>query len=289
MTPGAVSRQIRMLEEYLGMELFDRTAGKLEMSERCAEYARDLSHIFDQIETATHKLTNKDRDSQINICCSMTLTLRWMVPRLQRFHAAYPQWNICLSAETPVPRVLRSNNLDAALRLDDQEMDGIVSYWLFSNELIPVCSPRLLESNPINSVADLANHKLLHSSARPTHWPDWLQVAGARPIPQQDGVTFASSSLAYQAAVEGVGVAAGQISLVMEDIQAGRLVTPIPILCDDGFDYELVLEEDNRDRKVADFAQWVQAEAEAHNAELATVIAGMERRSIEGAGQARER
>lgn len=280
-TPGAVSRQIKMLEDYLGLELFDRTDGKLETPERTAQYARELSDIFDRIELATGRLLNRKRDTQLNVCCSMTITLRWLVPRLARFHSHYPAWDIRLSAETPVPTVLSTHDIDIAIRLDDHDVEDCVSYWLFSNELVPVCSPRLFETaGPIEKVDDLSKYTLLHSDKRMTHWSDWLSVADENSVDPTQGITFASSSLAYQAALDGLGVAMGQIALVVDDLRAGRLLTPLPILCDDGYDYDVVYEASNTDKKVFEFANWLQKEAELHNEDVKQFAAGMSRRSM---------
>jgi LysR family transcriptional regulator, glycine cleavage system transcriptional activator len=139
----------------------------------------------------------------------------------------------------------------------------LVAHRLAGGELIPVCSPRLLGKNrPLSNLADLGRYVLLHSLARPDDWRDWLDAAGARGIDPARGLRFETSALAYQAAVEGIGIAIGQMALVVEDLEAGRLVPAVEFVFQSGNSYYLIyIEHAARNPQLVEFRDWIMQEA----------------------------
>jgi LysR family glycine cleavage system transcriptional activator len=261
-TPGAISRQIKVLEDGFGIELFERKGGGLAPTPMCREYTDALSATFDRMERVTKRLLNLNRDKQLHVSTSMTFTLRWLVPRMTAFHARYPQWELRLTAPAPPPRLVDSDIADVFLQLNDGSETDLLAERMFGNELVPVCSPRLLESGPaLKQPSDLRHHILLHSILRPCHWRDWLVATATEGVDPESGTRFDSSTLAYQAAIDGVGIAIGQVALVVEDLRAGRLITPFRTVYVDTDSFQLIWAGE----KARDFRDWAMEEAAQHD------------------------
>lgn len=271
-TPGAVSRQIKQLEELFGQTLFERKAGTLEPTERCAQFAYLLSDVFSRIESGARQLVDLDSEYEISVSASMTFTLLWLVPRLTDFHDSHPAWRMRLSAALPPPRLSDGGETDVFIQLGDGTLTDLPFVRLLHNHLVPVCSPSLLKNGPPLAVPeDLRHHTLLHSILRPQHWPDWLQTIGASEVDAATGNIQGSSALCYQAAIEGQGIAMGQLTFVIDDIVAGRLVTPFKIIVEDDQAFNFIKGAHPWSQKLEDFAGWITAQAEAHEARVASL------------------
>ena len=260
-TPGAISRQIRTLEEHLGAPLFERNHREVKLSRASSVYAAALTEIFAEINRATRRFTDVERDRPLHISCSITFTLRWLVPRLAAFHGQFPTRQIQLGAAAPNQTHFAADDVDVAIQTAIPGKD-MACHRLMGTYLFPVCHPSLLERGPpLKAPADLANHVLLRSSARPHDWTDWCAAAGADNVHAASGTRFESSSLAYQAALEGIGVAMGVYPLVADDLAAGRLVSPIDFILDGGA-FNLVYPRSSADNPhLLEFRDWVLAEA----------------------------
>ncbi|MPS27010.1 MAG: transcriptional regulator GcvA [Alcaligenaceae bacterium] len=263
-TPGAVSRQVMVLEEFLGARLFERVNREVRLTAVGRRYLDDLNDVFDSIGEATQRAMQGVRDKPLHIWCPMTFAMRWLVPRLPAFHGAHPGRDAIFTTSLK-PVDFTEHDADVAIRMGRGDWPGVISRFLVGIDLLPVCSPRLLEGRaPLAHPRDLAQHTLLQSVARPDYWPTWLKAAGASDIDPDRGLTFESVSLAYQAALEGLGVAMGQHALVAEDLAAGRLVAPfglrVPI--DNAF-YLIYPERLQYDTHLCTFRDWILAEAQA--------------------------
>lgn len=277
-TPGAVSRQIKLLEETFGLSLFERKSGALEATEKCRAYAKTLSDVFGRIETATQRLTEAEDDHEIKLSSSMTFTLLWLVPRMAAFHDLHPRLRLRLSGAVPPPRMNDARDIDVYVQLGDGSRTELDAERLLGNDLVPVCSPKLLEKGPPLAVpGDLAQHTLLHSMLRPGHWPHWLRGAGVEGVNGREGNSHGSSALCYQAAIEGLGVAIAQVNFVIDDIAAGRLVTPFRTIVGDGECFNLIRDRSAASAKTDSFCDWIAAEARAHEARVRALTAGYER------------
>ncbi|VCU69398.1 Glycine cleavage system transcriptional activator [Pigmentiphaga humi] len=263
-TPGAVSRQVLALEEFLGARLFERANREVRLTPVGQRYLDDLGDVFERMAGATRRAMRGSDDQPLHIWCPMTFAMRWLLPRLPAFHAAHPgQDAVFTTALKPVD--FDTHDADVAIRMGEGDWPGVMSTFLVGIELLPVCSPRLLENGPpLAAPADLARHTLLQSVARPDYWRRWLEAAGTRGIDPDRGLTFESVSLAYQAALEGIGVAMGQHALVADDLAAGRLVAPLePRVPIDNAFYLVYPERRAQDARVAVFRDWIVAAAQA--------------------------
>jgi LysR family glycine cleavage system transcriptional activator len=263
-TPGAVSRQIKLLEDFLGVALFERGNRELRISPAGQAYAAALNDIFERMHSATGRVLDAHRERSLNVHCAMTFTLRWLMPRLPQFHKLYPKREIRLTtALAPVPaHLLNTGDFDVTIQLGRGDWDGLVAHRLAGGELVPVCSPALLKAGAITKPNDLARHVLLHSLARPDDWRDWLVAGGADKVDPARGLRFESSSLAYQAAIDGMGVAIGQMALVIDDLEAGRLIPAFDFVFQTGNAYYITyVERAARHPQLVEFRDWIVAEA----------------------------
>ncbi|MDX3904793.1 MAG: transcriptional regulator GcvA [Pigmentiphaga sp.] len=270
-TPGAVSRQVMVLEEFLGARLFERVNREVRLTAVGQRYLDDLREVFDRIAGATHRAMQGTRDKPLHIWCPMTFAMRWLVPRLPAFHAAHPGRDAVFTTSLK-PVDFTVHDADVAIRMGQGDWPGVISRFLVGIELVPVCRPRLLQSGPpLKQPRDLAHHTLQQSVARPDYWRIWLEAAGASDIDPDRGLTFESVSLAYQAALEGLGVAMGQHALVADDLAAGRLVAPLgPRVPIDNAFYLIYPERLEHDAHLCTFRDWILAAAQSDEARRAS-------------------
>ena len=200
-TPGAISRQIRTLEDILGFALFDRNHREVRLSAESKAYVASLSDSFRQMERATRRLVDQHREEPLHIHAAITFTLRWLVPRLNAFHARHPKQQIRLSTALPDADELAASN-DVSLRLGPfgdpaGTSPALTNHYLFDIDLVPVCSPSLLRQGALDTDPQaFAGHTLLRSHARP-HAPTrprwkgsaspWACTSWLRPMCWQAG------------------------------------------------------------------------------------------------------
>lgn len=241
-TPGAVSRQIKSLEDALGIALFERGHREIALTRQGADYFRAVTRAIDVLRDATRRLAKRRQRKQLKLRAYTTFAMRWLIPRLSGFHAQHPDIEVLLKASLE-PVDFRKEDIEGAVRLGDGHWPGTHAWRLVSNILVPVASPALLKAGPkLKRPLDLKQHTLLHSIARPDDWGRWLEAAGvAEQVDARAGMSYESSAMAYAAAAEGQGLAIAQRFLVEADLRDGRLVQPFRQTLDMGdFTYYLI-------------------------------------------------
>ncbi len=222
-TPGAVSRQIQSLEDYLGKPLFHRAHKKVTLTAVGRQYLSEIAPSLEKISAATQRLKSGPRRNKISICAYPTFAIRWLIPRWSALHEAFPDLDIQLTTSLN-PADFDGESFDISLQVvqEGTTRKGFQLDKLIDVATYPVCSPELAQK--IKTPADLAQIDLLHESPRPTDWPRWLKLAGVSDIDGNRGLNFESADMALHAAMEGVGVAIGIDALIEEDVAKGRLV-----------------------------------------------------------------
>jgi LysR family glycine cleavage system transcriptional activator len=240
-TPGAVSRQVKSLEDVLGLQLLKRGHRQIALTRQGSDYFKAITKSLEDLREATRKLKRRNQRKQLKIRAYTTFAMRWLIPRLSGFHAQHPEIEVLLKASTD-PVDFRREDIDGAVRLGDGNWPGAHVYRLVSNVLAPVASPAALAAGTkLRRVADLKHHTLLHSMARPDDWGYWIEAAGgAAGLDPRDGMSYESSAMAYAAAIEGQGIAMAQLFLVASDLESGRLAMPFKKVLDMG-DYTYYL------------------------------------------------
>jgi LysR family glycine cleavage system transcriptional activator len=260
-TQGAVSRHIATLEGWLGVRLFERANPGIVLTPSGAAYFETVRAALDQIDRSTRQLQQVPDERRLRIKLPPTFAIRWLVPRLARFHAMHPRIDVQIT--TSHRRVdFAREELDAGIHSERQPPSGPGFCRLFGEILVPVCAPALLEQGPsLKKASDLANHVLLCSINRPNDWPTWLAAAGIGDINGNNGLKFENAALAYQAAVDKLGVMVALLPFVRDDLASGRLVAPIDLKVPAEGSYYLAYSAESPPQRVRDFQEWIALEA----------------------------
>lgn len=225
-THGAVSRQVRALEDWLGTALFERHGRRVLLTSSGREYFLAVQSAFQNIAGATRRIAASTTRHRLTLDALPTFTMHWLLPRLTRFQLRHPDVELNLITSDRPPE--SSMNFDLAIRRGPLEMPGcLVREFLVERE-IPVCSPALLKRLPLREVRDLKRHTLLSSAGRAQSWHRWLAEAGAPGLEPKGKQQFDHFYLTLQAAVDGIGVALGPRPVIDRELEAGRLVMPLP-------------------------------------------------------------
>jgi LysR family glycine cleavage system transcriptional activator len=278
-TPGAVSQQIQNLEDYVGVALFKRTPKGLLLTDPAQIALPALREAFDRLAEAASMLTAAVDGRRLTVSVAPSFAAKWLVPRLGQFETLHPQVDVWISAGMELVD-FNSGEIDIAIRYGAGRYPGLEVVRLMQETVIPVVSPALLESQPLNDPADLAGHVLLHDGSPDADescpdWTMWLAARGVRGVDGTRGPRFNQSSLVIEAAVGGRGVALAKRALAQADLDAGRLVSPFQITTAVDFAYYLVHPKPKgRLPQVKAFMAWLTAEAEAHEAMLRTMDNG---------------
>lgn len=275
-TPGAISQQVKTLEDYLGVQLFRRLNKALLLTEAGQASLPALRDAFDRLAQAVETLRARDAEQPLTVSVAPSFGAKWLVPRLDRFREAHPGINVRIDASNRLVDLVREG-VDIGIRYGMGNYPGMRVDPLLSEEVFPVCAPRLLKGpHPLAVPADLRWHTLLHIdwvSGFET-WPDWrmwLLSAGVSDIDPTHGPRFSHASMAIQAAIEGHGVTLGGSVLVEDDLAAGRLVKPFQVSCPVAFRYYLASPAAMANHpRVAAFREWIIAEAARRNTALET-------------------
>jgi LysR family transcriptional regulator, glycine cleavage system transcriptional activator len=176
---------------------------------------------LDRIASATARVRGGARHGPLAICAYPTFAMRWLMPRWRQFHDRHPEIDVQLTTSL-APVDFNRDGFDAAVRMGEGGWPGLGAIKLAEVETFPVCSPRLFKGRK----PDLARARLIHSAPRPQDWPRWLEAAKLGGANARPGLTFESLNLAFQAAIEGMGIAIGIGCLVADDLAQRRLVRP---------------------------------------------------------------
>jgi DNA-binding transcriptional LysR family regulator len=222
-TPGAVSRQVRQLEESLGFDLFIRLHRSIRLTDQGGRLAECLTSSFDRVDRTLRELMGERETNCLRLRVMPAFAIRWLVPRLATFHGAYPEIELEISTVSVATDSPLENN-DFGIRLGNGTWDDVECLRLFDDALIPVCSPAIAKT--LSEPADLARQTLLHSMVRPEGWDVWINGQGLQNLSFPNNMRFANAALLCQAAMDSLGVAIVQREYVELDLEAGRLVAP---------------------------------------------------------------
>ncbi|MEO3432659.1 LysR substrate-binding domain-containing protein [Inquilinus sp. CAU 1745] len=262
-TPGAVSQQIRLLEDRLGLTLFERAHGGIFLSEAGARVHPALVRAFDQIEQALATLEAMKGGEKLTVSASPAFA-SWLVPRLGGFTKRHPEIEVRIEATTALAD-LKRDRVDVALRHGLGDYPGLRADRFMVSVLVPVASPALLaEGPPIASPADCLDYPLLHDSDR-ADWPIWLRAHGIEDDRRAGkGPSLGDDFLLIRAAEAGQGIALIRDLYAREEVAAGRLRIVLDCPWPTRFAYYVVTRPEARQRPaVAAFVDWLTAEATA--------------------------
>ena len=227
-TQSAVSRQISVLEAYLGVELLRRQRHGVSLTKVGRAYAEQIVPAFAMIANATGELLKDSSQDALRLLTYTTFAAKWLIPRLPDFHAKHPGIEVRLS--TAVPDVdFDRDEVDMAIQFGDGQWPNTQSDRLFTDQTEPVCSPAFLAMHAPEKQhpESLLRQRLLLSRYRRNDWSDWLEINQLSSMSvDSKRMSFGSSILALQAAVDGLGIVIGQTRLLASDFETGRLLRP---------------------------------------------------------------
>jgi LysR family glycine cleavage system transcriptional activator len=260
-TPGAISQQVRQLEEWLGTDLFLRVGRGVKLNETGKALLTDVSDAFDRMELSAQRIRRQAREgSGLTVSTVPSFSARWLIPRLGALKSRMPAIDVRILASSH-PVDFAREAVDMAIRHGRGHYPGLECRLLYRDIYIPVCSPRLLQSGPgLAGPDDLRHYTLLHEEMNffeEIDWPAWLAAAGVDIPNARKGPYFNYTHMTVQAALDGQGVALTPAAYVLDDLEEGRLIRPFALAVPDLYaNYLVCPKERAADPVVAAFWSW---------------------------------
>lgn len=257
-TPTAVGRHIKHLEDVLGTVLFERASGALILTVQGRHYARSLNRAFELMVEATDQLTDRKHRKPITLRAYTTFLVRWLIPRLPDFQRTHPHIELRLTTAFDAVDFDR-DQVDLGVRYGDGLWPGLHVTPLFYDELVLVGNAEMQErfaTLPIEEA--FASSTLLVHTLRLDDWPDWLELAGVGEVNPLQQLPLDDMALIYQGVIDGIGVGLSQRRYVEQDIADGKLhmLSPVVLCRQRGF-HLVSLPETARDPAMQAFTSWV--------------------------------
>lgn len=270
-TSAAVGQQVRTLEAWLGIALFNRASSgtaRLILTDVAKKALPDIRQGFEHLRAGLERLKEGSLGSGLTVTVSPAFAAKWLLPRIERFQLSHPQTDVLLDTN------LRSvdfvaQDVDIGVRYGAGHWPGLTAIKLMDEEMYPVCAPdyAVMKKGRL-SPKKLAEATLIHDlsmavdPAYPT-WRTWLDASGYADINADHGLRINNSAAVLQAAIEGQGLALGRSVMVRDDLAAGRLVRPFgETHCPLAFAYYVVYRPETAEvEKVKAFRDWLLSEA----------------------------
>jgi len=266
LTQSAVSRQIKELEEQLGVPLFQRRHRALALTPEGQQFYAAAAQVLVTMRAATDRLRSRTGRRAIALTTTHSFAALWLIPRLAGFTRAHPEADVRITADTRV-QDLERDGLDIAIRHGPPSLAGPNAIRLFGERVFPVCSPKLLARKQLKKPEDLKNHVLLQyddpDGRHPwLHWKTWLEVAGIADLRAAGTLSFSGYEQIIPAAVAGHGVALGRTPLVRDLLASKELVAPFKSSADPARAYFAIVSKRAAGRpEVAAFVDWLKEAA----------------------------
>lgn len=228
-THGAVSRQVALLEEWLGTSLFRRSSSQLSLTDTGRAYLAEVAASLDRLALASMHVQGQAAPTTLRVSAPPTFTMRWLIARMSGFQRRRPDVEIRMTTSL-APVNFQDNAYDIAIRGALTPLSGCISKPFMTELIVPLCHVDLVDSAGLRTPADLQRQSLISYSTEPFAWADWLQAAGVPRLKPAGTLQFEQMYFALQAAQEGLGVVLAPLFLAIDDILAGRLCAPFGAL-----------------------------------------------------------
>jgi LysR family glycine cleavage system transcriptional activator len=261
MTQAAVSYQIRLLEERLGLSLFARAKGRVSLTESGRRIAPLAESAFDTLEEAFAGLVSDDQ-GVLSISAVQTFATTWLAPRLGAFQIRHPDLAVRLSTDNRLVD-FSTGEFHAAIRIGRGGWSGLKCHFLFRSHVTPICSSEFARRHKLERPEQL--HDVLWLSPTDSWWSEWLRGVGvaARTVEALPGLVMDSQVMEANAAFAGAGIAMMTPLFWRAELESGRLVQPFEHLYFPGNSHWLVYPEARRTQpKIAALRNWLLAEVE---------------------------
>ncbi|WP_342050151.1 MULTISPECIES: LysR substrate-binding domain-containing protein [unclassified Cupriavidus] len=262
LTHGAVSRQIEILEQWLGQPLFIRQGQRMVPTVHAQAFGREISEAFDHISAASERYGRIATRKVVRVNAPATFAMRWLIPRLDDFRQQQPDVDVRVSTafsnEAGFP-----GTFDVAIRRTLERGEQFECVPVFTEYQTVIASPALLAQAPVRDVADLADAVLLYTETRPGSWESWLQQAGHASLRPVRTLRFDHFFVTLQAVVDSLGLAIGTFPTLSTDRLAGRIATPFGDIRAPGNTYHALVPRDaDKPLHLRAFVEWLAQQGE---------------------------
>ncbi|WP_157231054.1 transcriptional regulator GcvA [Kiloniella laminariae] len=227
-TQGAISRQIKTLEEHFQGPLFQRHHRHLTLTDDGKKLLPVLNEIFDRIQAISEEIRGRSEDLTIKVLPSFAI--RWLIPRLPKFQEAFPEINVRLTTAWHTVAFDREHFDAGIVHSTKMRLGGPLHKTIITPEwMTPACSPNLLNRETgLQNTNDLKSLTLLHCGHESDEWIQWCKEAKTTEINPRSGQVFDLMDTALRAAASGFGVALADLMMISDELESGQLVTPFP-------------------------------------------------------------
>lgn len=268
-TQAAVSRQITVLEGFYGVKLFDREQRNLALTPEGRQLSRQIAPAFDMITQASADLLSRQEETAVTIRTYPTFAAKWLMPRLETFLLKNSKFNVHIQGAVRPPDFSREGS-DVLIRFGSRPSDDFTSFPLCADRISPACSPELMQQFRDDPAELIRAARLLRSKYRQSDWTEWARHAGYE-FEGARFMNFDSSILAYQAALDGLGVVVAQLALIASDLHKGTLMLPQTKPLERGFYYWCLYPKHRRLKKPSrQIVEWLRSEAEPNSPAMPT-------------------
>jgi len=264
-TQAAISHQIKLIEEFLGVSLFERYPRRLALTESGKILLSDLSTAFDKISAAVKAVSKDQADNKLTVRLAPSLASKWLSPKLKYFNLQYPEIDLCLFHAHAMVDFEREK-IDIAVAygkgfssdFSQQFSTDVVAEPLFSQDYFPVCAPSFMfNDKPLNDINNIRYYNLLHDASYQC-WEEWLVLAGIDGINAHKGMINDDTNVLIQAAVDGQGIALGSMIFVEDLLKSGALIKPFDITLSNAHTYYIVYPAEHlKNPAVKAFRDWL--------------------------------
>lgn len=257
-TQSAVSKQVRILEDFLGAQLFERRPEGLCLTATGSRYLAAVSLAMDSLDQATTQVKGAlDGKQNLRLDMLPSLSSIWLIPRLSDLESSYPNLNVELVTGEGVPDFAASE-ADLAIRCFSRERAPANASLLLTERLLLVGSAELLKQQPVQGLQDIGQHKLLAQTTRPEMWKQFFRQHNLNPSLIKTGIASQHFFMSLQSVKEGLGLALLPDFLVQQELQQGSLIAPMGLSMSSGFGYYMISPNHKRHQlKVRQFSQWL--------------------------------
>ncbi|MCX2724553.1 transcriptional regulator GcvA [Roseibium salinum] len=275
LTQGAISKQVRQLEDRLGVELFRRVRQRIVLTDAGRIYLHDIRGALEQMTAATRQVMSYAGSADVlNLAVLPTFGTRWLAPRIADFSRRYPDAGLNLSVRLQ-PFDFEEEPFDGAIHHGDPVWAGAIAERLFDEEVVPVASRAFRDRHQIRKPADLARVPRLQLATRPLAWRQWFDLAGVETDTAFQGARFEQFVMISEAAIHHAGAALIPRFFVEAELASGRLVRLFDLSLDQQTAYYFVYPEGRTMRPVvAAFRQWLMEEARAARTKRESMLPG---------------
>ena len=261
LTHGAVSRQIALLEDWLGQPLFERDGQRMVATPPARALAREVGAAFDHLADATGRYGAGQQMEVIRVSASATIAMRWLIPRLPAFAARYPDVDVRVATVLSTEPQLKGS-FDVALRRSVPADGHYEAYPLYEEANTVIASPALLAASGVTSAGQLGGQVWLATDTRPGDWDRWLAAAGHAGMRAGRLLRFDHHFVTLQAVADGLGFGIGPFPTLAGDLAAGRFATPFPALVAPGATcHALVPIDGAKPARLSAFIDWLKEPA----------------------------